>query len=109
MGNAYVPRSHWTSQLRRKAGIMPYEDSDKTQSTFTIDDISGSFTEMLARNGYKRAASWRRYVTYHIEVNTSESGLLSSFCLDPCQIEKVSFLLSYLNCILQCLFPEVIF
>ena len=91
MGNAYVPSIHWTSRLRGRAGLTPYEAINKTQSTFTIDDLSGSFTELLIRNGYKGATSWRRHVVYHIEVNTSEAGLDSSFCLDPCQVEKVSF------------------
>lgn len=94
MGNAYAPSLHWTSRLRGRAGLTPYEYSDKIQSTFTIDDKLGSFTELLIRNGYKNAASWRRYPTYHVEVNTSEVGLVSAFCLDPYQVNRVGFAIS---------------
>jgi len=56
MGKAYVSGIHWTSRLRRKAGLMPYENRDKTQSTFTIDDISGSFTDYSIEKDTKRRA-----------------------------------------------------
>jgi len=89
MGGTYLPILHWTSSLRSKAGICPYENTDSSQSTFTIDDKSGTFTALLLRNGYNAASSWRSHPTYHIEVNTSETGLLSKFYLDPHQINKV--------------------
>jgi hypothetical protein len=89
MGETYSPALYWTSCLRSKAGIYPYENTDRNQSTFTINDKSGTFTELLLRNGYNAARSWRSYPTYHIEVNTSETGLLSKFYLDPHQINKV--------------------
>jgi len=68
---------------------MPFENSDITQSTFTIPDSSGTFTRLLAQQGYKQASSWKKYPTYHIEVVTSASGLLSRFCLGPDQVQKV--------------------
>jgi hypothetical protein len=87
----YSPVLHWTSCLRSKAGVCAYENTEVSQSAFTIDDKSGIFTELLIQNGYKAASSWRNHPTYHIEVNTSEAGLLSKFYLDPHQIKKVCF------------------
>jgi hypothetical protein len=51
MRNAYVLDIQWAGRLRRKASFMPYENSDKTQSTFTSNDLLGSFTELLVQ-GY---------------------------------------------------------
>ena len=89
LARAYSPARHWTSCLRSKAGISPFESPDVSQSTFTIDDELGAFTELLIQNGYKAAGAWRGRPTYHIEVNTSEAGLLSKFYLDQYQIQKV--------------------
>jgi hypothetical protein len=96
MGGAYSPDFHWTSRLRGRAGLLPYENIDETHSSFTIDDRSGRFTELISRSGYKDAALWSRYPIYHIEVNTSEAGLDSAFCLDPYQVHKVSLAIFYL-------------
>jgi hypothetical protein len=96
MGGTYLPVLHWTSCLRSKAGICPYENTDSSQSTFTIDDKSGTFTELLLRNGYNAARSWRSHPTYHIEVNTSVAELLSKFYLDPHQINKACLTFHYI-------------
>ena len=93
MGDAYSPALHWTSRLRGKAGFEPYTNNNLAQSTFTIEDRSGSFTKLLSRNGYKLANSWLLSPVYHIEVNTSEEGAFSAFSLSPHQVNKVS--LSY--------------
>jgi hypothetical protein len=90
MGHAYVPGIHWTSRLRSKAGYGLYESADIAQSTFTIEDTLGKFTELLVDRGYKPAGAWRKCPTYYIEVNTSEGDRHSSFCLDPHQVNKVS-------------------
>jgi hypothetical protein len=91
MRNAYSPVLYWTSCLRSKAGVSAYENTEVSQSAFTIDDKSGIFTDLLIQNGYKPASWWRSHPTYYIEVNTSEAGLLSKFYLDPHQIKKVCF------------------
>jgi hypothetical protein len=89
MRNAYKPLIHWTSRLRSRVDLMPYESDDITRSSFTIKDVTGTFTNLLVRNGCSIATSWHQYPTYHIEVNTSEGGLQSMFCLDPHQVNKV--------------------
>jgi hypothetical protein len=70
-----------------------------SESAFTIEDESGTFTEMLLQNGYKAARGWRSYPTYHIEVYTSEAGLFSKFYLEPHQIEKVCLIEHLIVCL----------
>jgi len=91
MGTSYDPTIHWTSRLRSGIGLAPHERYDGTHSTFTIKDEAGALTSWLIEKGLEAPTSWHRYPTYHIEVNTSEDKFLSSFCLDPHQVEKVGF------------------
>lgn len=95
LGAAYNPDVNWTSSLRSKAGFTPFsEDDDLDVSTFTILDTAGQFSGFLARHGFKKAASWRPFPTYHIEVIPSEGNLNERFCVDPAQVYKASLLLS---------------
>ncbi|PVH69973.1 hypothetical protein DL98DRAFT_661395 [Cadophora sp. DSE1049] len=88
LGRSYVPTTHWTSRLRGRAGLTPYQSDDMTRSTFTIDDEMGTLTSWLIQKGCEAPTSWNKYPTYHVEVNTSENKFLSSFCLDPYQVQK---------------------
>lgn len=73
---------------------MPYRSNDKAQSAFTIEDRYKEFSQLLIQSGYKNASSWSN-PTYHIEVNTSDEGLLSAFSLSPNQVNKVcAFMIS---------------
>lgn len=101
MGSAYAPGIHWTSRLRGRAGLTPYEVNDKTQSTFTIDDLSGSFTELLIRNGYKSAISWRKRVVTTLKSTRPKLGLIHRFVWIPAKLRRsVLFLIRYMcwNC-----------
>jgi hypothetical protein len=92
MGQAYRPEAHWTSHWRHRSGLDPFKGDENKFCTFTIADDAGSsaFTQLLIRNGHKKASSWKN-PTYHIEVSTTEGGVESAFTLDPFQVEKVGF------------------
>ena len=96
LGSAFVPETHWTSPLRSKAGLSPFSKDDRTTSTFTIEDVHGSFSNLLTKNGYRKAAKWRPFPTFYVEVVPSEGDLMEVFCLDPDQVRKVSTIARYL-------------
>lgn len=102
LGFAFAPETHWTSSLRSKAGLSPFSKDDTTASTFTIKDVHGNFSNLLTRNGYRKAASWRPSPTFHVEVVPSDGGLTEAFCLDPNQVRKVSTIARYLyECLIK--------
>ncbi|KAF2679081.1 hypothetical protein K458DRAFT_408347 [Lentithecium fluviatile CBS 122367] len=88
LGSDFIPEVHWTSSLRSKAGLLPFLKGKMTTSTFTINDLHGTFSKILANNGYKVASSWRPSPTFHIDVVPSEGDLTEAFCLDPNQVRK---------------------
>ena len=59
-------------------------------STFTIQDETGALSILLSKNGFGKAATWRKYPKYHIEVCPTEGDLTTDFCLDSDEIYKVS-------------------
>lgn len=91
----YDPEIHWTSSLRRKTGLSPFTGNEIEASTFTIGEQNSSlaFTRMLTRMGHSYCMLDQDISTpvYHIEVVTTEGGLMSEFTLEPFQVQKVSF------------------
>jgi hypothetical protein len=100
MGEMYSPEIHWTSSLRRKAGLRPFTGNEIEASTFTIREHTASlaFTDMLVRMGHqchRRLDHNLKAPVYHIEVVTTEEDLKSRFVLEPFQVQKVSFCLQF--------------
>jgi hypothetical protein len=90
----YNPEMHWTSSLRRKAGLSPFKGNENEASTFTLTgkNCSRAFTRMLERMGHSHNTSDQdnSIPTYHVEVVTTEGDLMSEFSLEPFQVHKVS-------------------
>jgi hypothetical protein len=97
---AYVPDSHWTSRSRNDAGYKPFLGNQQRCSTCTISDVTGVFTRLILSHEYKPAGSWKKFSTYHIEVDTSESDILSLFSLGPYQVKMVGAADDFVNKIL---------
>jgi hypothetical protein len=89
LGSSYLPEKHWTSPLRSKANLPPYEKEKDDTSTFTISDEDGAFKGFLRKFGYRKAANWRSHQDFHIEVVTTGSGLDDLFWFNGMQILKV--------------------
>jgi hypothetical protein len=85
LGNEYLPNVHWTSALRSNAGHAPYRASLPDTSTFTITDSSGNLTELLKLD----AISFKKCPIFHIEVNSTELELHTTFRFDTGQYKKV--------------------
>ncbi|KXX78121.1 Heterokaryon incompatibility protein 6, OR allele [Madurella mycetomatis] len=87
----YSPLENWTSILRTRAGLPPYDPGDEAVSSFTVVDARFVFTEFLSQHGYKDAMpkGTGRIATYHLEVVTTEGTLEDSkFYLRGYQIAK---------------------
>lgn len=95
LGEVYHSEIHWTSSLRRKAGLSPFKGNEIEASTFTIADKKGSlaFGHMLTRKvrSHRIANKNLKSPVYHVEVVTTEGGITSEFVLEPSQVQKVSF------------------
>jgi len=90
LGTAYRPEVHWTSYFRGRSGLDPFTGNAREVSTFTLNDaaVSAAFAQLLIRHGYKKASTWKS-PTFHVEVCTTEEDILSTFTLEPYQIQKV--------------------
>jgi len=94
-GDKYVPREHWTSVRRERAGIEPYETAEGSDATmdsaFTIPDPEGLFAREVWRSDESVAKFIkRRPKRWLLDVKASYGPLSEGFTMDWKQFEKVS-------------------
>lgn len=95
MGNKYVPKDHWTSQLRGRAKHKPFEDRNSSVSTFTIQDKSGHLKNYFVQQGFDQVKHLKENSTFHIQVAFTLQAVNSTFTIGTEQVKKVSPLIHF--------------
>jgi len=95
MPQSYRPRKHWTSTLRSRAGLEPYEHLTPGTSTFTISDSLGELYQLIepseSHGTVKKLLDCNAATTFHVHVVTTASELLGAdFLLGSSPMRKVS-------------------
>ena len=91
LDKSYSPEIHWTSTLRTRAGLKPFQSAAEYVPAFTIDDTTKSLFKILGKKGLdiqvSRAVS---YIRFHIDVLTIKGDLEGSqFFMHPKQFKHV--------------------
>ncbi|KAK0646815.1 heterokaryon incompatibility protein-domain-containing protein [Cercophora newfieldiana] len=87
----YDPVEHWTSNARRSYGHKPFDDQDRSISSFTIKDKGGKVKLCLQQQGLGGLTYLDDDAVFHIQVVCSPGEITSTFDLEPEQAKALHY------------------